>query len=123
MENKNSLSTIAMVAGLISMILALIGLIAGIFSRAGGWLALIALILGIVGIALGSSAKKNGGKGTAGLVMGIIGLVFSVIVGMSCIICNACNYYKALDVATSIYGDIDTKDLQDSLKELDDLFN
>ena len=103
MNNNNQLGLISTIAGVVALILGVIGLIGGFWFR-GGWLALVAIILGVVAIILASSSKKNGGNGTAGLVLGIIALVVGVIAGLCCIICNCVGYYSVLDAA---YGAID----------------
>lgn len=114
MNNNNSMKTISMVFGLISLLLSVIGLIVGFFARGGGWMALFGIILGIVAIVLSASAKKNGAASTGGLVMGILGLVFGVIVGVSCLICNCSGYYSVLDTVGEAYDDVDA---------LNDLYN
>ena len=123
-NNNKTLGIIGMVCGIVSLLLAFIGLILGFWFRAGGWMALIAIILGVVGIVLGAASKKSGGSGTAGLVTGIIGIVFAVITGMSCIICNACGYYKVTDAYNSLVsGDYDDDDLEDWAEDMEDLFD
>lgn len=107
MNNNNTMKTIAMVCGLISLLLSIIGLIVGFFSIAGGWMGFFGIVLGILGIVLSAASKKDGGNGsTAGLVMGLIGLIFGVIGGISCLICDCSGYYTVLDEATELAYDL-----------------
>jgi hypothetical protein len=101
MNNNNQLGLISTIAGVVALVLAVIGLIGGFWFK-GGWLALFAIILGVIAIVLASSSKKNGGSGTAGLVTGIIAIVFGAIVGIACIICTCSGYYAALDFASDL---------------------
>ncbi|MBQ8687727.1 MAG: hypothetical protein IJ512_04135 [Ruminococcus sp.] len=105
MENKNQLGLISTIAGVVALVLSVIGLFGG-FAFRGGWLALIAIVLGIVAIVLSASSKKNGGKGNAGMVMGIIALIVGVIAGLCCIICNCAGYYAVTDAVYDAAGDL-----------------
>lgn len=112
-------STLSMVLGLVSLLLALVGFFMQMGSKVGGWLALVALVLGVVAIIMSSGAKKeNGGQGgNAGLVMAIIGLVIAVIGGVSCIICNACGVYDAVEILSN-----NADALNDLAAQLEDLY-
>lgn len=119
MENKNQLGLISTIAGVVALVLSVIGLFGG-FAFRGGWLALIAIVLGIIAIILASSSKKNGGKGTAGMVTGIIALIIGVVAGVCCIICNCAGYYAVTDAVYDAAGNLD--ELNDLYGELEDLY-
>lgn len=106
MNNNNTLGMISMIGGIVSLLLAVLGMILGFFNIGGGICGLFAILIGAVSVVLAASSKKNGGNGTAGLVMGIIAIALGVIVGICCIICKCAHYYDAVDYATSIYSSL-----------------
>ena len=106
MENKSgkTLSTIAMVLGIVSVVFAWLG-----------WLTLLGLVCGIVAIVLAVKGKKASveageptGMATAGLVLGIIGVVLSGIMVICIVACGSlsCAVLNATDVDPEIGSDV-----------------
>lgn len=82
-SNPNAM--IALVCGIVSIVLAVLGgIMFGVIP------AVIAIALGIVALVLGINVNKTSPekKGNGGLVCGIIGLVFGVIFAAGCSICG-----------------------------------
>ena len=82
-SNPNAM--IALVCGIVSIVLAVLGgIMFGVIP------AVLAIALGIVALVLGINVNKTSPekKGNGGLVCGIIGLVFGVIFAAGCSICG-----------------------------------
>lgn len=114
MEKKtNAPAIFALVAGILAVIIGLVGWISAYV-----FVVVIGIALGILGIIFGAvgmkKAKELGtGKGlaVAGLVCGIIGTVFTLI-ALPC----ACTAQKAREIVQS--GDIDWDELNNLLGDL-----
>ena len=117
-NSGNGAATAALVCGLLSLVLGVIG---GWFL----WPGIVGLVLGIVAIVMASMAKKqgySGSLGTAGFVTGILGVVFCGIF-IACYAYCTCQVSKtknAIKDAFSSSSDYDYEDLEDSLKQLQD---
>ena len=107
-----SKATSALVLGILSCVISLVGVIvffgaiassddfvAGFGVILSGLVPIISLILGIIGICVGASYhnkskltgnQSNKGKATAGIVISVISVILSAIATLSCTACVAC---------------------------------
>lgn len=119
---SNGMATAALLCGIFSLVICLLGSI-----MFGVWGAAIALVLGIVAVVLGINAKKatNGdSKASAGFICGLIGLILSVVFAIGCAICGSCSgsygCYGCVGASCKAQSDLD--DLGDYYNDLlDDL--
>ncbi len=90
MEQKNNLGLVAMIIGIVSIVLSIIGDATAEYIVMPIILVFIALAAGIVAMVLGVKARKDPtasrGMATAGLVTGIVGTVYAGI-SVACVIC------------------------------------
>lgn len=117
---SNGMATAALVCGIFSLVIGVIGSI-----MFGVWGAAVALVLGIVAVVLGVNAKKstnNDSKASAGFICGLIGLIVSVFFAIGCAVCGSCTagYYCYGCVGGSCKAQSDVKG---AYNELEDLLN
>lgn len=117
---SNGMATAALVCGIFSLVIGVIGSI-----MFGVWGAVVALVLGIVAVVLGVNAKKttnNDSKASAGFICGLIGLIVSVFFAIGCAVCGSCTagYYCYGCVGGSCKAQSDVKG---AYNELEDLLN
>lgn len=117
---SNGMATAALVCGIFSLVIGVIGSI-----MFGVWSAAVALVLGIVAVVLGTNAKKttnNDSKASAGFICGLIGLIVSVFFAIGCAVCGACTagYYCHGCVGGACKAQSDVKG---AYNELEDLLN
>ncbi len=126
MENQNkSNNTIALALSIVGLVLGTLGgILFGVFCAIPG------LICGIIGMVLGADLKKKTQNqvGGAAFVIGLLALIFSAIFAIGCTACGSqCGGYGCKGIvggSCSASNDIydSTKDAQDALNQLQDLF-
>lgn len=115
---ENNLATIALICGIVSLVIGLLGSI-----MFGVIAAFIALALGIVAVVLGINAKKatnNDSKASAGFICGLIGLIVAIIFAIGCAVCGACTagYYCYGCVGGSCKARADVSNAYSDLEDL-----